>query len=149
MKAEYTRAIKTISGRIGSFVHLKRKTGLRAVIRQFVKPKAGDNNHNFGAVTKNSAVIWKECSTGFRSDLKRYAGYLAIEYSGEEIPALTNFAHFVRFLYRFRDLNPGIDLAVISKSELEAAGAPASVREIIEQGLLPAIPEYQDLTEKW
>ena len=44
MKAIYTMAIRTISGKIGGYVHLKWKEGNRAVIRRYVRPELNPNN---------------------------------------------------------------------------------------------------------
>lgn len=150
MKVEYKGTVKTLNRRIGDFVHYTKKKGRKTFIRRFVKPKTGEHNHNFGAVTKNSAIIWKQCSAGFRNDLKRYAEYRSGYYSAEEIPAMTNFANFNRLLYRFRVKHPATDLTTITKEELIAAGMPTNLKEIIGQGYLPPVAEADELTaEMW
>ncbi len=149
MKADYTRSIKTVSSKVGNFVHLKWKEGNKAVIRRYVKPKLTGNNHQFGSAMKNMVSIWKTCSAGFKNDLKIYTVKRKEHYSSEEIPPHTNFAHFIRFLYNFRSQNPETDLATVSKEDLETAGIPDNVSNIIEQGLLPSIPDAENLTNNW
>ncbi len=149
MKADYTRAIRTIGGKVGSFVHIKLKDGNKAVIRRYVKPKTTENNHRFGSAMKNMADIWKSCSAGFKNDLSIYTVKSKERYSSEEIPPHTNFAYFIRFLYNFRNKNPEIDLTTMTKEALETAGIPVNVSDIIDQGFLPAIPEAANLTDNW
>ena len=149
MKADYTRAIKTISGKIDNFVHMRWKAGNRGIIRRYTKPEPGEHNYHFAVVIRNIVVIWKECSAGFKQDLKSYALQRVDYYSGEEIPAQSNYAHFVRLIYAYRDKHPEIDLANITKPELEAAGIPTTVKGNVEEGLLPPIPNVEGLTNDW
>ena len=149
MKAEYRRAIRSISGKGGGFVHTRIKKGRKVVIRSFVHQELGEHNHHFGRVKKNIAAIWSQCSAGFKNDLKSYAGQRKEFYSGDEIPAHPNYAHFISFLYRYQKENPEIDLATVSKEELENAGIPTNVAEIVEEGFLPPVPDKSDLTNCW
>ncbi len=149
MKAEYRRSMRFVSGKAGGFVHTKIKKGRKAVIRSFVQQELGEHNHHFGMVKKNIAAIWSECSAGFKNDLKSYTGQRKEFYSGEEIPVYSNYAHFISFLYRFRKENPEIDLATVSKDELVNAGIPTNVKDIIDQGFLPPVPEKGELVNDW
>ena len=149
MKADYTRAIKTVSGRIGKFVHMYVKEGNKAVIKRYVKPKLTENNHDFGSAMKNMVSIWKSCSEGFKRDLKTYTVIRKNYYSGDEIPAYTNFAHFIRILYRFKAENPGIELKTVTKEGLETAGIPIKVMDFVKQGLLEPISDADTLREEW
>ena len=149
MKADYTRLIKTISGRVGDFVHVRLKATDEACIKRYVKPKIGENNHQFGNSIKNIAAIWKQCSEPFKNDLKIYAEQRREFYSGEEIPAYSNYAHFIRFLYSYQKEFSEIDLAAASKEELETAGISTSVKEIVEQGFLPPILDATTLNNNW
>ncbi len=149
MKAKYTYLRRTITGKIDNFVHLQWKDGNKAVIRRYVKPKSTENNHKLSSIMKNSAALWKLCSSGFRDDLKIYANERNDYYSAQDIPAPNNFSHFLRFLYNFADENPEIDLKTITKAELETAGIPTKVKDIVAQSFLPPIPDASELINNW
>ncbi len=136
MKAEYRRSMRFASGKMGKFVHIKYKKGGQVVIRRLVKPKPGEHNQLFGKVKKNIAVIWSQCSEGFKDDLKNYSIRRKEFYSAEDIPPPTNYAHFIRFLYNCQKDNPEIDLADVSKEELETAGIPTNVADTMRRGIL-------------
>ncbi len=149
MKADYRRSMRSVSGKKGDFVHTKIKKGRKVIIRRFVQQKLGEHNHHFGSVKKNIAAIWRQCSAGFKNDLKSYAGQRKEFYSGEEIPAHPNYAHFISFLYNFYKETPEIDLAAVSKEGLETAGIPTNVEDIIERGFLPPVADKTELTNNW
>jgi hypothetical protein len=149
MKVIYTRAIKTLSGKMGKFVHTNKLVGEKAVVRKYVKPRLTENNQNIGNIMKNVSAVWKTCSDGFKNDLKTYTLKSKEYSSGDEIPAVTNFANFIKLLYRFRETNPNVDLVGGTKDELEEAGIPTNVADVVNQGLLEPIPDSEDLTENW
>jgi hypothetical protein len=94
-------------------------------------------------------AIWKSCSDGFKNELRTYTLKRKQYYSQDEVPAHTNFAHFIRFLHRFKAENPQIDLKTVTREELEIAGIPTSVATIVKQDFLPSIPDSETLTENW
>jgi hypothetical protein len=149
MKAKYTRSIKTVSGKLGKFVHLHVKNGEKGVIRKHFKPELSGHNQDFGSAMKNMVAIWKSCSDGFKNELRTYTLKRKQYYSQDEVPAHTNFAHFIRFLHRFKAENPQIDLKTVTREELEIAGIPTSVATIVKQDFLPSIPDSETLTENW
>lgn len=149
MKADYDFSRETISGKFGKFVLIRWKEGEKGVVRRFVKPKLGEQNQQFGSSLKNISSIWKECSSEYKNDLKIYADRFSSYYDSEEIPAKTNYAHFIRLVFRLKEINPEIDLSAISKEELETAGIPTNVKAIADNELLPRIAIYADLTNNW
>ncbi len=149
MKVSYKYGIKTISGKLDDLVHMAWNKGRVAIARIFVMPTLGEIHSLFGDIKKNIAAIWDECSEAFKEDLKTYATRRIPYYTAEQIPAYANYAHFVRFLYAFREDSEEVNLLDVSKDDLLTAGCPSSVQEIIDQGLLPPVSEYEDLTNEW
>ena len=149
MKVVYTKSIKSIGGRLGKFVLTRKMTGDKAVVRRYVSPILTENNHNIGNVVRNMSALWKTCSEGFKRDLKTYTIIRKDHYSGDEIAAHTNFAHFIRIMYRFKVANPEIELKTVTKEGLETAGIPTTVADIVKEGLLEPISGADALTEEW
>ena len=149
MKADYAYNRKTISGKIGKFVLLRWKDGDKAVVKRYVKPKLGENNQQFGNALKNISAIWKECSDGYKADLRIYADRLSEYYHADDIPARTNYAHFIRLIYRFKQENPEIDLSSTTREELESAGIPVTVASIVHNKLLPEVHDAAVLINEW
>jgi hypothetical protein len=149
MKVSYKYGIKTISGKLDDLVHMAWNKGRVAVARIFVMPTMTEHNILFGEIKKNIVSLWNDCSEAFKEDLKVYAVRRIPYYTAEQIPAYTNYAHFIRLLYAFADETESIDLTTVDKEALDIAGCPTSVQGIIDQGLLPPVSEYEDLTNDW
>ena len=149
MRINYKYGIRTISGKLDDLVHMAWNKGRVAVGRLFVYPTLVSQHLLFGDIKSNIAAIWGDCSEDFKNDLKEYTSQRIPYYTAEQIPAYANYAHFIRFLYNFREENPGVDLSTITKAELELEGCPNNVADAIIDGFLPAIPDYTDLTNSW
>jgi hypothetical protein len=148
MRISYKYGIRTISGKLDDLIHSAWNKGRVAIGRIFIMPTLVAQHFLFRDIKQNLASIWNECSGEFKEDLKLYATRRIPYYTPEQIPAYANYAHFIRFLYSFAKAE-GIDLADVTQSELETAGCPTSVSEIIQADLLPKVAESDDLTNDW
>ncbi len=149
MKINYKYGIKTISGKLDDLVHSAWNKGRVAIGRIFVMPRLVTQHFLFRDIKKNLAVLWSECSVAFKEELKQYALQRIPYYTAEQIPAYANYAHFIRFLYNYRNENPAIDLAEVTKAELELDGCPNNVTDIVLEGFLPPIPDSSAMTDSW
>ena len=149
MKLTYKYGIRSMSGKLDDLVHMAYNKGRVAVARVFVYPTLVQQHQNFGAIAKNIAVIWGVCSSAFKNDMIEYTRQRIGYYSAQQVPAYSNYSHFVKFLYAYLAANPTIDLTQITKGELELDGCPTNVADIIDQELLPKIDDPTDLTKNW
>ncbi len=149
MRISYKYGIRTISGKLDDLVHSAWNKGRVAIGRIFVMPTLVAQHFLFRDVKQNIASIWDECSANFKEDLKTYALRRIPYYTAEQIPAYANYAHFIRFLYNFSKAEEGIDLAEMNQMDLESAGCPITVAEIISANLLPSVPDSHELSNDW
>lgn len=149
MRVRYKYGIKTMSGKLDDLVHLalnKKRVGFGRI---FVMPKITEHNITFGGIATNLAAIWTACSDEFKEDLKGYTVQRVPYYSAEQVPAYANYANFIKFLYNFARDDDDIDLSDATKSELETAGCPMTVSEIISAGLLPKVANSDEYINEW
>ena len=149
MRINYKYGIRTMSGKLDDLVHMAWNKGRVAVARLFVYPTLVEQHLTFGSIKENIATIWADCSVGFKNDLKEYAAQRVPYYTAEQIPAYANYAHFIRFLYAYRDANPAIDLKEVTKGELELDGCPTNAADLVTAGYLPPIADTTGLTNEW
>ena len=149
MRINYKYGIRTMSGKLDDLVHMAWNKGRVAIARLFVYPTLVEQHLTFGSIKENIATLWADSSDNFKNDLKEYAAQRVSYYTAEQIPAYANYAHFIRFLYAYRDENPTIDLKEVTKGELELDGCPTNVADIVVGGFLPPIADTTGLTNEW
>lgn len=148
MKISYKYGIRTLRGKLDDLVHTAWNKARVPIGRIFVMPTLVAQHYLFGEIKQNIASIWNECSNEFKLDLKTYAVRRIPYYTAEQIPAYANYAHFIRLLYNFAKLE-AIDLTEANLSDLETAGCPSTVSEIIGANLLPGVPNAHELDSEW
>ncbi|MFA5499329.1 MAG: hypothetical protein WCX83_03670 [Candidatus Cloacimonas sp.] len=149
MRVRYKYGIKTMSGKLDDLVHVamnKKRVGFGRI---FVMPRITEHNMLFAATGTNLADIWATCSEQFKEDLKGYTVQRIPHYTAEQVPAYANYANFVKFLYNYAKSDGAVDLSEITKGQLETAGCPMTVSEIIAAGLLPKVANGDDYTNEW
>ena len=149
MRVRYKYGIKTMSGKLDELIHMAANKQRAGIGRPFQMPKITEHHEMFGAIGQNIAEIWSTCSEAFKSELKEYTTLRIPYYTGEQVPAYANYANFVKFLYNFAKGEDDVDLSDITKSELETAGCPMTVSEIVAASLLPKVTGADDYASEW
>lgn len=149
MKINYKYGIRTISGKLDDLVHMAWNKGRVGVVRLFVMPTLVAQHFQFRDIKHNIAEIWASCSSDFKEDFKTYAVRRVPYYTAEEIPAYASYAHFIRFLYAYAQHDEAINLAETDKVDLETAGCPGTVADIVAGGYLPVVPDAEELSSNW
>ncbi len=149
MRLTYRYNIRSLSGRLIGLVLFERKKTKNAFCRAFVKPGSTEQHLKFKGIKQNMGAIWRKCSVAFKGDLKKYSR-LRIPYcSRDEIPVYGYYAYFIKFLYKYCADKPEIDLKTVTKEELEMSGCPVTVKNMIEEGYIPAIENVEELINEW
>lgn len=150
MKVYHKYAVGAYSGTIDDSVFYATKTRTRSIMRRWVMPRLTVNNTLLGDIGKNLAVLWGDGSADYKADLKtyteRYFGETPSEdgFDGNRSP----YANWVRLMYAWADDNPSVDLKTLTAADLGVTGsAVSSVKNAVDNGYLPMISNYADLTE--
>jgi len=116
MKLTFKQNIRTKSGKVGdkSEIFVSRKNNTIACSRAYVYPRLTAHNTMTGNKMKSAALVYKMLSTGFISDLKRYA----VAYNQQILPAkkvaLNHFSVWIMAVCKYpnplSDLNDIIDI---------------------------------------
>lgn len=150
MKVYHKYAVGAYSGTIDDSVFYATKTRTRSIMRRWVMPRLTANNTLLGDIGKNLAVLWGDGSAVYKANLKtyteRYFGETPSEdgFDGNRSP----YANWVRLMYAWADENPSVDLKTLTAEDFGITGGPVStVKNAIDNGFLPPISNYADLTE--
>lgn len=151
MRTVFWYGIRALRGSLDHLVNMAYFKGRVPVARKWIMPTLTEHNTTFGEIGSNLAAIWDNCSADFKADLEEYAKQRINYYDADmgEIPAYSNYAHFVRFIYAFKAENPTIDFTEVTKGVLELEGCPNTVADIVLEGFLPPIPDTSELTKTW
>lgn len=150
MKVYHKYAVGAYSGTIDDSVFYATKTRTRSIMRRWVMPRLTVNNTLLGDIGKNLAVLWGDGSAVYKANLKtyteRYFGETPSEdgFDGNRSP----YANWVRLMYAWADENPSVDLKTLTAEDFGITGGPVStVKNAIDNGFLPPISNYADLTQ--
>ena len=149
MRVNFKYGIKKRVGKLDHLVLMACNKGRITIARMFVYPVLVEQHHIFGDIQKNLAAIWANCSSDFQNDFREYTRQRITNCRAAQIPAYSNYAHFVGFLFSYQAENPGINLKTVTKAELILNGCPDNVADIVKEGFLPAIDNLSGLTNKW
>ncbi|PKN71971.1 MAG: hypothetical protein CVU50_09280 [Candidatus Cloacimonetes bacterium HGW-Cloacimonetes-3] len=147
MKVRFKYGIKTYTGTADEMTYGSYRNGSLCIGRKYVMPRTTTQNTSMGAKIKNLANVFGDCSTGYKDDLKVYAGkYQALVPAGKLAP--TSFAIFVKMMFLFSKLDEGhVDLATVTHTDLQTLGGDiASIADAVENGYLPNVPDADELT---
>lgn len=150
MKVYHKYAVGAYSGTIDDCVFYATKTRTRSIMRRWVMPRLTQYNTLLGSIGTNLAVLWSAGSADYKADLKtytqRYFGESPSDdgFDGNRSP----YANWVRLMYAWADDNPSVDLSTLTAEDLGITGSAVStVKNAIDNGFLPSITNYDDLTE--
>jgi len=114
--------------------------------RKYVKPRISESNRRMGAIMKQLMLI--NPSKAYRQDCETYALRYRYEHSNDQYGPMfacwTNV--FCSLMYKLAKKYPDIDLAVITRQDIEKQDLPCrTLAKAIEAGLLPAVRNHQYL----
>lgn len=147
MKVRFKYGIKTYSGTLDEMTFGSYRKGKLCIGREYVVPTLTANNTSMGAVCKNLAAVFGDCSPDYKDDLKIYAGLNVVNVPKTKLPP-TSFAIFMKMMYLFSELDEGhVDLATVTYTDLQTLGGDiASVADAVENGYLADVDGAELLT---
>lgn len=152
-KIHFPATVAGMSGTIGNGVYYRSQSNKFGYLRNWVMPTMTPNNSLHGAIMKNMADIWQDCSELYKADAKAYAAkarLLPIYGDDTRVRANNGFAYFVSCIQKWYDTNPaGIDLKTVTLEDILSLPAPlTSIAQAVNSGFLPAVPGYEAYTEE-
>lgn len=152
MKVKFNFGIGAFSGTIKEGVYKMCKGNTSSIMRLWVKPRRTVQNDLIGAVGANLGNLWKnDASAGYKADMKEYAQ----RYYGENIdpngfdPSRSTYGFFTKAMWNWQADDPEhVDLSTVTGADVDSLGTKiASVKACIDNGMLPSITNFSDLTE--
>ena len=100
-----------------------------------------------GDKLKNLALIYSSVSSGYKDELRTYAGLNSVNVPNDALPP-NAFAIFVKMFFLFSKLGEGhIDLATVTYGDLSTLGEDiASIAVAVENGYLASVTGADLLT---
>ena len=145
MKLSLLPFITGLSGRLGKLVFCIEKKSGACWSRIYVKPELTENNHEFGSASKNLSNIYHQASEGYIEDLRNYSDRYNLN-SDKISRGLKAYTSFTKMMYALKRTHPAVDLRTLSLEEIMEEDLPVrSVKEAVDNELLPAVKRYEEL----
>ena len=150
-KIKYASFVAGLSGKSGSSVFFRSPNTGFGYLRAFTYPKITDNNNLRGAEFKNITEQLKNVSAAGIADLKAYtAKYRKLPQVGEgdfSARANNHVAVWIMAVHNCaKEYSASMTVDTVTISDLRSLFSFADVATLVEEGWLPAVPGYEDLT---
>jgi hypothetical protein len=151
MKVKFKYGIRTYSGTIDEMVYGSYRDDKLCIGREYVYPTLTEQNTLLGNIAKNIPTLYAAASTDWKDDLKLYATRNCRENVPKDKVCPTAYAVFIKLMYAWQDDDPEhVDLATVTPEDIPTLGAKFdTVKDAIDNELLPEITEYADLTNSF
>ncbi len=146
MKSYLGFPFKSMSGKHGKLVYCCDEDGNIMWVREFVMPEITEHNHYMGNVSKQLAVFKSLLNPEYINDLKDYTDRYKLSYRHKCRPPSYS-ALLRKMMFQLKKNGYPVDLLTVTPQVVVDIGLPIrTVKEAIENELLPMIPRYDDLT---
>jgi hypothetical protein len=147
MKVKYKHLIGAYQGRKDGLVYYYNPGLERCIAREYVIPKATEQNRKMGAVTANLKVL--QPSEGFMEDLTVYLHLLRSHAATEHSFRGNQWSLYTRLMWAMARLMSK-DLEILTREQIYAEELPClSVKRAVEAGLLESVSGYELLEREF
>jgi hypothetical protein len=149
MKVIFKYGISTYSGTLDSMVYGSYRDGKLCIGREYVYPTLTVYNEQLGNVAKNLSTLYAAVSPEYKADLKTYAQRNGTENVPKTQLPPTAYALYVKMMYAWQASDSEhVDLGTITDLDVDTLGLGIvdTVKNCIDNDLLPAVSNYDDLT---
>jgi hypothetical protein len=145
MKTKLNASFKAMSGRLGKLVYCCDKDGNVCWVREYSYPEITEHNHEIGDIGKNLGKYKKAVSTPYLTDLKDYID--RYRHSPNCTSGYINYASMLtKMMYALKKAGYPVDLYTVTPQVVVDNAFPVrTVKEAIENGLIPMVKRYDDL----
>lgn len=152
-KFKFAPTIAGIIGTLGTGVYYRTNSAKFGLLRTWVMPKPSASTVLRGSYISNLSKIWTETATvEGKKDLATYGQkYKLLPVYGEGLSVRTasGFAIWYKALYAYSVAVPATDLSTLTAEDISLVGSYInSVKDLVENGYLPAVDGYEDLFEQ-
>ena len=153
-KIKYASFVAGLSGKSGSTVFFRSNNAGFGYMRTYTYPTITEENNLRGQEFKNLTKQLKEVSTSGIEDLKAYAAkYRNLPQVGEgDLSARANnhVAIWIMAVHNVARGNPAnVDVSTITYSDLTSLYDFTDVASLVENGWLPAVPGWEELSNQF
>ncbi len=151
-KFKFAPTIAGIIGTLGTGVYYRTNSAKFGLLRTWVMPKPSTSTVLRGSYISNLSKVWTESGdTDGKVDLAAYGQkYKLLPVYGEGLSVRTasGFAIWYKALYAYSLANPATDLSTLTAEDIELLDTEInSVAALVENGYLPAVDGYENLTQ--
>lgn len=146
MKVSYKELLRTYRGKKGGMVYYYHPGVESYIAREYVKPRATENNRKAGAIMKNLKAL--NISDEYREDLNVYLKLLRSHTKTRHFMRGNQWSLFLKLMWSLAKIRD-IDLEFLTRETIENQDLPCrSVKKAVEAGLLPRVGGYEVLTRE-
>jgi hypothetical protein len=150
MKVKFKYGIRTYSGKVDEMVYGSYRHNRLCIGRVYVYPRLTENNKKIGKIGKNLALIWDAADNDYRDDFKLYALRHGIEHvPGDKLPP-NAYSIWIKMMWEWAKTEENIELASITDEDFSVSnGKCSSVKACVDNGFLPKVLGYKEMTGTW
>ncbi len=150
MKVKFKYGIRTYSGTVDEMVYGSYRKNRICIGRVYVYPRLTENNKKVGTIGKNLAGIWNVGDSEFKADFKLYALRYGVEHvPGNRLPP-NAYSLWVKMMWDWAKTEENIELETLTAEDFSVSNAKiSSVKACVENGFLPKVHGYDDMTNTW
>lgn len=146
MKTKLNAAFNAMSGRLGRLVYCCDKDGNVSWVREYTEQTITEHNHYTGNVGKNLALFKGNVSSLYMGDLKNYADRYNLS-DFRKGRYLNGYTILTKMMFALKKAGYPVDLLTVTPQDVIDNAFPVrTLKEAIENELLPRVARYDDLT---
>ncbi|NLK49492.1 MAG: hypothetical protein GX294_02470 [Candidatus Cloacimonetes bacterium] len=147
MKVKFKYGIRTFSGTVDEMTYSSYKNGSVCIGRRWVMPKLTEQNSEMGKTSQNLSKLWEGASTEYKDDFAAYARLYGQLKSNRRKAVNNGYSLFVKAMYAWaKTEDPELDLKTVTLQDIDTLGGRvASVYGCVSNGILPAVPGWEEM----
>jgi hypothetical protein len=146
MKVLFKNLIGGYTGKADDLVLYYDRRLNKVIIRQKGDVKITERHRNFGNISRNLRAL--QPSANYKEDFKTYTDLFMRLRANYDKPVSNWYNLFLKMMYKMAE-TMSIDLGTLTREQIETDSLPCiTVKAAVEAGLLPAVRDYQRLSNQ-
>ncbi len=150
MRVNMMKPFRSFSGTMDELVYSAFNEGYICFSRDYVVPAATTQNATMGSVAENLGAVYDSFDSGWIDNLKTYTRRYGNEVLGKKKRHPGFYALYSKMWWNVNKDDPTIDLKTVTFADIQLLDIGIqTVKDAIDNGFLPKISKYDDLTNSY
>ncbi len=150
MKVTMMKPFRSFSGIMDELVYAGYNEGYICYSRDYVIPRETTNNEKVGSIATNLGVVYDSFDSGWVDDLKTYTHRFISDCQTKRDRHPGFYSLYGKMWWKVVKDDPTIDLRTVTFADIQLLDIGIqTVKDAIDNGFLPKIKKYDDLTNTY